>query len=358
MNFLRVVIIFLVSLSLSSCDWIGFRKMQTYSFSVDVGNPDLYPVIYDWSESYLYDADQEVVLYFGGMIGTGGGWGDGAQNTPLTGEYSLPRGVHVKWYSIAEDEFWEGDFKFDDIKIFQMFEEGFTYFSQKKSKEKYSTFVVNAVPGGKVAIWLMGGGEMILLGMYQANKVQTDWNDFAKASIGYDIDRKEFRDLYLRDEVGSGLYGSKLELSDSDFENYLRNIPKDAVFWTDLLQEYPYKFTMQEPFKLVGYRAWYLNGESLSSYSKKMIESKSLPVPYRIYLVFTLPSGEDEAIEIYLDKDSVQKQFNQFFKSKDVNAVLQFELKEDLSEGFLYLVNTNGQKLKLEIEEVYLTDID
>ncbi len=347
-NIKKLVLLLFITLLIFGLFYMKNKGVNSYSFSVNIGYPKNYDAIYDYNDCYFYDSDKKAILDFGGMIAASGEWGDGSQNTILSGQYPLPYGFKIKWYSVVENQFWEGDFKLNQELLFELFRDGFIVFDKEKPHSNFSVFIFNVTPGGMVSLWLWGGGESILIGTFQAKKIDTDWKDFLKPSTGYAVNRDEFRDMYLKD-------GIEKFLSKDAYDQLITNIPFDSQPWKKLLKNYSYSVNINNRFKLNGYRAWYINGEALSTYSKKIKTKQALSIPYRMYMLFISPKGQEMALEVYLETEGLQEQFDTLCSSNNT-CNLQLELNENMTEGFMYLNNNIGEKVELKIKKIALID--
>ncbi|MDY6450666.1 DUF2931 family protein [Acinetobacter faecalis] len=60
--------------------------------------------------SLMKNEKNEVITGFGGRNGAGGFLGSGVQNSS-SGLTEIPSKMEVLWFSIAEDQFWQGEFE-------------------------------------------------------------------------------------------------------------------------------------------------------------------------------------------------------------------------------------------------------
>lgn len=115
------------------------------------------------------------------------GWNSkGLTGVPYKDSGSLPGELHLHWYSLTEDKFYEGTFTLPYEQILKLFREGFKEHRTKKQKT-YCEIIAGVAPGGRVIVWIRGNGKQVEVGSYQAQESeyldvkQTDWFYYATA---------------------------------------------------------------------------------------------------------------------------------------------------------------------------------
>lgn len=324
---------------------------EKFNYHIRVGYAQGYDALYESTNSYFMDKTGKPILYFGGQIGGGGGWGDGSQNTSLSDYHIAPSAVKVRWYSPVEDQFWEGVFQLPKERIYREFKNG--YWNVGTNKHAYpNNLTLNVTPGGLVVIWVGGGARQTVVGEYQAERITMDWTEFAK------------REFYSPDKTKEEYRGNILEgiKEDEDIPEAEKqailsgNYAKDASYWHQLQQKYLWRLTVNAPFSLKDYRAWYLNGELYYTRGDESAEYKPTPRPDRIRFIIERPEHPLERIDIRFDQEKTIAAFNQF--SQQENLSLSLEIAEDFKSIEIYLENEKRNKrIKLEGKEAALVDL-
>ncbi len=348
----KLSLIALIGLGLSACDHmkpessVHYSNSKEYQYHINVGNPNGYNVVFEYENSYFKGNDGELLLIFGGNVATGGGWGNGSQNTSLSGQYSLPKGFKVRWYSVVEDQFWEGDFDFPRELLSVLFNDGFLDIDNGNQRESYSSFTINVAPGGLVSVWLEGGSQTVQLGVYQAHKIAMDWDAFTKFSLEYNIDRADYRALVLGDLADNHIVKQEIKAG---------KVPIDSAPWRGLQKKYDWRFNINLPFKLIDYRTWYANAESYYTYPDEVSTYQFRAPPYRISMHVVLPNGSKEELQLWIDKDQIVEVFGKYGQVGKLE--LNLWLSNDLSEAELYVAQGDVQ-VKVDILEIYLSDMN
>ncbi|WP_165749823.1 DUF2931 family protein [Cellulophaga sp. Z1A5H] len=137
--------------------------------------PEHYPVTIYQGE-FATEEDDYFEIPKGGVISQG--WGMYG-STWITGPdfKSIPIKLRIIWISYTENQFYYGDFDLPKEKITALFQQGFV--SRRGNRETYSNLTVGLAPGGAVSVWMMGAGNHVEVGHYQATKTNVAMKDFA-----------------------------------------------------------------------------------------------------------------------------------------------------------------------------------
>lgn len=315
------------------------------NYSVNIGYPYEYGNIYEWENSYFMDVKGEPLIYFGGSLGAGNEWGSGSQNTVLSAVNPLPAGIKVRWFSISENQFWEGEYQFDREQLAQLFEtEVWNVFYQKKLKYERATFVVYVVPGGLVTVWVRGAGQQKFLAQFQAQKIEMNWEDFAKPSVRVEISRQELLTELLDEK-------SMPERAIANREIKAGTLSIDSARWKRRMWTYSWVLTVSEPFQVKDYLGWYVNGERYYTYADDAPQNKFRPMPYFFSVYIEKPDKTLERFTIELKEAEVMAAFKKLSGSLGTEPTeIYFELAEDRQIGAVYLRNkTDKVELTAEI---------
>lgn len=319
-----------------------------FQYSINVGNPIGYDAVYERTQSYFMDAKGEPIIYFGGLIATGGGWGNGAQNTSVSAQNVMPAAFKVRWFSPTENQFWEGEFKLPQQELYQMVKEGYLDVFNQNDNNTYSDFTINVAPGGLVVLWVGGGAQTRQVGAFQAHKIEMDWQEFSKYSLEYVMDRNKFIDITVND----------LEHVPEQTRQEIKTgtLPTDSAPWKLWQRKYLWRMQLDSPFVLKDFRTWYANAESFYTYADKVNDYQNSAVPYKIFFTFQKPDQQMDQIMLVLDKPQIIEAYKKLDGSQYHKLDLYLKLSEDLSHADVYLKNKD-EKIKLGIKEVYLDDL-
>ena len=103
------------------------------------------------------------------------GWGEiGLVTLGAGGPEALPDRLAITWFSLADDRFYRGEFELPALRLQQLFETGFR--SPATSEHStWDTLLVGLAPGGRVVIWVSGGGLTVEACHFVAPEVAIDW---------------------------------------------------------------------------------------------------------------------------------------------------------------------------------------
>lgn len=320
-----------------------------FQYSINVGYPNGYDVIYERTQSYFMDAQGEPIIYFGGRIAAGGGWGYGAQNTSVSAQNVMPASFKVRWFSPTENQFWEGEFKLSQQELYQMVKEGYRNVFNPNGQATYSDFTINVAPGGLVVLWMGGGAQTRQVGEFQAHKIEVDWQEFARNTFIYAPDKK-------RAEYISEVIDNDYAIGQVRQEIKTRTLPTDSALWKLLQRKYLWRMQLDSPFVLKDFRAWYANAESFYTYADKVNDYQNSAVPYKIFFTFQKPDQQMDQIMLVLDKPKIIEAYKKLDGSQYHKLDLYLKLSADLSHADVYLKNKD-EEIKLDIKEVYLDDL-
>ncbi|WP_160139862.1 DUF2931 family protein [Chryseobacterium sp. c4a] len=219
-------------------------------------------------------------------------WWSGDSGVVIAGEQyrSVPFGMKIRWFSYAEDKFYEGDFKLDYEKLSKLFKEGLNC----KESSNYKYFKVSIAPGGQVFLYLLGGNSL-LVGSYQAKEYIVD--DY----LGEMRITREgaTRQTYVDNKIKEMPLQTQQEISEKRINTQI---------WKDINLHYPWKYTFKvadfnNSFDLKKQKMGvdYINGEDAWCISDVDYLTQFSPkaIPLEIDGKFETSAGRKFTIRIY-----------------------------------------------------------
>ena len=338
------------------------HQEQIFHYMVEAGATEGYDAIYDFNKNYLMDAQGQPVLHFTALGGTPESeWGGGSQATLLSEYHPLPAGIHVRWFSVAENKFYEGEYLFDREQLNRLmsYQVRDLFWRDTSAFNHFFSFDVNLVLGGLATVWISSAGERYLLAQFYVSEVQdNDWEGFIQIHRRRSPpSREEFVESIFADPDSLMSTKTKQEIAEG-------RLPVDGAPWKRLMQKFPWKLVGDENFTMQDYFAFYMNGEQYFTYTdpaKGFIQDRTVqPVPYRFsfYMADNTPEKKLHRINMYLKKDELLQQFEAMNKIEPANNPfeLQVVVQPDFKKIFVYLVK-GEHRIKLEMERAALTDL-
>lgn len=312
---------------LGGCDFMTVN----YNYHVEVGHPIEYQAIFDWNNSYLYDTYKQPLLDFGGEIGSGSDWGNGTQITSLFYEGPIPSGIKVRWFSVMEDQFWEGEYKFNFSQLTALHHDKVwkTLYQEFSDPMKNGvSYTVYVVPGGLVTIWMNTSANKILLGQFQAKKIDIPWEDFA-SSLLIEMNRENFIQMHLT-SINTPEY-VRQEAKNNKLPSFVR--------WKRLMKTYSWKLKGSSNFILKDYFTRYVNGEQYYTYQGDLQQSERA-VPHFFYVYLEDKFGKITRLGITLDKEEIIAAFEKLNSKYSMNTEFTILIDEtdDLQYTRIYLI--------------------
>ncbi|MDI2091881.1 DUF2931 family protein, partial [Commensalibacter oyaizuii] len=244
---------------------------KEYEYIAQVGSAGGYTMLPDFNHNYLTDQQGRIILPFttGGPVSKG--WPGSDQATNVGEVQVLPYKITVRWYSIAEDQFWEGEALFDQ-KVLE-------HYAQLLGDD-LTSLIVNYAPGGLVTVWMSGGGNIYLITQFKAHKIDNvDWDDFITPLFGK---FKESRERYLKYQLTGTKGKTRYCNLTKEIQQEIREhrVP-DAEPWLRLMHKYSWVLKTNNLYELKRYSAVYANGEQ---YDTLQINNQTEPraVPFVI----------------------------------------------------------------------------
>lgn len=271
----------------------------------------------------------------------------------------LPYGIKLTWFSVAEDKFWTGEYRFDQQKLEALFNRTYNniLFQRGLVSGRRSEFVVNTLPSGLAIIWLRTGGtEKRLVGQFQTQPTEIKWSKVSD-SMGLGIRYQTREQLIAATIAGDGKYSQATRQTIQDIR--LNKGVYDMTPWHNRMKQYPWQLKISAPFAIKDYLTTYANAERYYTYQNTEITDGTLrPIPIRFTLYIEKPDHPLERLDIDLDVEEVISAFNKLGVQSE-NMVLYLQLAEDMKGGGLYLQNSRQsielEKVEVSREKLYIT---
>ena len=196
------------------------------------------------------------------------GWGGSAIGWAVGDDMqAAPDSLEIRWFSYAEDKFYEGHFLLPQQRIHALLKQGF-YNPETKQQETYDDLAVCVVPTGVVVVWLRGA-NWVLIGRYQGREIQYDYARH-RPHVDRAADVAETRAAMpaaIRAEIAAGTVSSKR--------------------WDNYLKTYPWKLAFSQPLTLTEFGMGFVNAEDINlpltpdsaAYAQTVLAPSVKPVP-------------------------------------------------------------------------------
>lgn len=340
----KILVIFLVLLTNLSV------QAATY-YKVFLGSPYNYPMDFDLGGNYFFDQNNKIFYAFVSKK-TDTYWGNGIATIGLEGSKgtSLPYGVHLQWFSTAENQFWQGQYIFDQTQLEALMKRKINdVFKNKQTVlgEQVFYFKFYVVPDGLVTIWLYSNSEQYFIGQFKATRMQQepDWPVFYKRALA-NLYGKEIqaRDTFIKNRLNDNLHYVQKKLNgvvdkfDTDQQDKLLT----ANPWLALNKTYHWQFEVGErPVKLKDFWVYYANGEALFTYEAAKQLAVVKPIPFTIE--FVLEDNRDHSLKtmyINFDPSETKEVFDKLSDLSPKSAPLKIYIKlmADIKDTSVYVV--------------------
>lgn len=112
------------------------------------------------------------------------GWGEtGLTSLGIGGPQPLPFCLLITWYSLAEDRFYSGRLELPAPRLQQLFETGFRHPATGK-QATWDTLLLGVAPGGRVVLWVTGGGLTVEVCRVLAPEAKISWESVPASVTG------------------------------------------------------------------------------------------------------------------------------------------------------------------------------
>lgn len=215
-------------------------QTEKFHLSASPGTADGYPVTIDKGRFFASTGGGFPIPWghflTSGWGGAAIGWGVGNEMQPA------PDSMEIRWFSYTEDQFWEGKFLLPQQRIYALLKQGIWSAEQQKQLT-YSGLSVSVLPTGGVVVWLDGEGQQVLIGRYQAHKVDYDY-----ARHRPKVDR------------AADVRDTRAELS-PEVQREIATGTLSAKKWDEYLLHYRWQLAFSQPLTLTRYGISYFSAE-------------------------------------------------------------------------------------------------
>lgn len=321
--------------------WWMMQQPGEYKYSVDVGSAGGYTMLPDFNHNYFTDQQGRIILPFttGGPVSKG--WPGSDQATNLGETQVLPYKITVRWYSIAEDQFWEGEALFDHKKLEHCLPLFAGYFSH---------FIVNYAPGGLVTVWMSGNGARYIVTQFKAHKIDNvDWSKFIIPLIGEDINRTKYLNHQLNGMKGKTFYSNLTKEIQQEIREH--RVP-GAESWLRLMHKYSWILKTNTLYDLKFYLTTYVNGEQYYTVQNEQTQSRAIPSKI-ITIIEDHKTHQRIRLDYDFNKDEIINAFEKLAKEQGSEPIqLYLDIDEKLTKVDLYLIKGSQ---KIEINQVKIS---
>lgn len=274
--------------------------------------------------------------------GSGSSWAVGDPMQPA------PDSLEIRWFSYAEDAFYEGHFQLPQQRIHALLKQGY-WNAAIKRQATYTTLVVCVVPKGVVVVWLQSAANDVLIGRYQATEIQYSYARH-RPQVDRAADVRETRaamPAHVREEIAAGTISSQR--------------------WDDYLATYNWHVSFSQKVTLTDYNISYLDAETTSAplspdmvaYAQSLLRPEARAVPKEMDLYVTDVSGRRRLLRIEpFAEAEMMAAFQRLHHAHPQGSItLHLELDEQITRGALVL-KTTSQSIPLSKTrlEVFRTD--
>lgn len=342
---------------------------REYHYSIDLGYPEKYPIIFD--SVYLFSKDK-ITLYVSTSSANPGPWGSGAQASSILDSQPLPTRIKMQWFSVSENQFWEVDAPIDQT-LFKKernyrLKNPFNYFKTYKIPSAFMSrtyWTIYAIPGGRAFIWMSGGDntyESFLIADLQAKKVDMDWKGFLLHSDEISKNASiPSRESFVQEKIQKAA-------------NKTRSLPQDLINknadqWLGYIKKYNWQLQMEPPYELKDVEARYTNKEAriiLAGTDQTKLMPRPIPSILDFFAVNTKTNYLNR-IHINFGKDFYQNHdddwheiveaFEKINQLPPVNGLITLSLKisPDQKQMDIFLIKGKN-KIELNDGKVELID--
>jgi len=264
------------------------------------------------------------------------------------GTAPAPDSLEVRWFSYAEDKFYEGHFLLPQQRIHDLLKQGF-WNTEEKKHETYDELVLCLLPKGVVVVWLAGRNQ-VLLGRYEGREILFDFQRFNEAAN---------RPRMIQQEQ------AKLPPA---VQQQIRTGTLSTAQWDAYLQKYPWKVAFSQPLKLYSYGIDYFNAEAITyppsretavAFAQTLLETSARPVPKDLALRVDAGYGRKRQIMVRdFDEAETLGAFQTLHAANPtLPLTLYVETDERVDKARLFLRN-DRQRIELAKSPVALYDAE
>jgi len=253
----------------------------------------------------------------------------------------FPHRVHLRWFSNAENQFYELDTELPVDKMKELHKEGFRLPSADTVDHipvgahiTYDGIGFMMAPGGGVVVKMIAE-EAREIGYFKAKKIDMPWHIFQNVTP----DRISPNDR--QDWVTSGLSEDRIGKEARD-EIINHKIP--FGLWDEVYRRtYPWEMHISHPWALEKYYIQFVNTERYIVWEDQVAKERNrvgTPVPAFFGVYFITPEGKRMVGLVKFDLRKTSKHFEEYFKNTSERANLDVKVSADLKSVEVKLINS------------------
>lgn len=319
-------------------------QTDKFDLSATPGTADGYPVTIDRGRFFASTGGGFPVpsghFIEEGWGGTAIGWAVGDPMQPA------PDSLEIRWYSYAEDAFWQGTFLLPQERIHALLKQGLWEAGQQKQLT-YTSLSVSVLPTGGVVVWLNGQGEKVLIGRYQAQRIDYDY-----AKHRPRVDR-------------AAVLATRRAAMSPEVQQEIKTGTLSAKKWDEYLRRYRWQLEFSQPVTLAKFGIRYLSAEAtglptspdMAAFARQLLTPVEKAVPRNAMLYLTGACGRKRLLKISpFDEAETQAAFRALHAQFPQEPLtLHVELNQELTTAALSL-RAGGKSLPLTQTKVQFFD--
>jgi len=247
--------------------------------------------------------------------------------------HPTPERLSLRWFSYAEDKFYQGDFALPYAKILALLKQG-TWDLEHEKRVPYNEFTVCVIPQGGVVVWLTGGNQ-VFLGRFQGEAFTPTAAEYARYygavdRAGMVEETREEMPPAVQAEIKAG------------------NIK--AKKWDDYLKTYPWQVAFNVPFTLTRYSWHGVNAERISdpitrdglaAYRQFLLSPVPKAIPSQLFLYGQAEHGANYLVQVRaFDEQETMAAFQALHTAAPTSPItLEVILDKPLQKATLTLRN-------------------
>ena len=303
----RIINIIIILLLLTGYNNAMSNNDTKFDWRATESAPKHYPMEIIKGTFIYKGSTQGLYIPSGGTLDAG--WGDPiSSHNDGNHERPLPDRLTLTFFSYAEKQFYQGDFKLPYDKILALFREGV---EANPDTPVYDRIMAGITPGGAVAVWVVGSNQKEVF-FSQAEKI-----DLAPSrAFGLPFKDKAEADEYMEEGLVEDLTPEEIE-----------SIKKKGVpfgLWARYRNRFDWRLTLSEGFKSDITDIEFLNGDFLRDWPIVSKDDTDIqrPAPKRLTfraiidsrnILYTIDMDEFETMDAFEKlADNNQKVYLEF----------------------------------------------
>jgi hypothetical protein len=274
-------------------------------------------------EGIFYSRDGKDGLHIPEAVLVDGKWGEVAYSQTVGEQYKglLPNRLDIRFFSFAENKFYQGSFDLPYEKILALFREGAKGSRYGKDVPGYDSIAVGMAPGGAVAVWVMGASGTHEVFFGQAEEYE---GDLLKEKEDYLVTHIKGMPVHVQEQIKTN------------------SLP--IGIWAEYRTQYRFVPVFKIPLARNNYTIAFFNGETCDKEYpiKSLVKTEQSASPRLISYQYRLPHiGIPMILNIYFDFDEVSKVFQ---KLSLADEIIYLEIHPDppQSIGHVRLYNSRA----------------